>query len=54
MQLEAGAAVTRDLIDAESDLTRARLEMVGAVIGIRQARVALDYATGEYAARASR
>jgi outer membrane protein TolC len=49
MQLEAGAAVTRDLIDAESDLTRARLEMVDAVIGIRQARVALDYATGKYA-----
>ena len=49
MQLEAGSAVTRDLIDAESDLTRARLEMVNAVVGIRQARVALDYAIGEYA-----
>jgi outer membrane protein TolC len=51
MQLDAGAAVTRDLIDAESDLTRARLELVYAVVGIRQARVALDYAIGKYASR---
>lgn len=49
MQLEAGSAVTRDLIDAEADLTRARLEFVGATIGIRQAKVALDHAMGVYA-----
>src|SRR5690554_226639 len=49
MQLEAGAAVTRDLIDAEADLTRARLEFVAATIGIRQAKVALEHAMGVYA-----
>lgn len=49
MQLEAGSAVTRDLIDAEADLTRARLELVGATIGIRQAKVSLDHAMGVYA-----
>ena len=36
-QLEAGAAVTSDVIDAEADLARARLQAIDAAIGIRLA-----------------
>jgi len=46
-QLEAGAAVTSDLIDAEAELTRARLEVVDAAIGMRIARARIDQAVGE-------
>ncbi|MCB9599570.1 MAG: TolC family protein [Sandaracinus sp.] len=45
-QLEAGAAVTADVIDAESELTRARLDVVDAGIAVRLAKVRLDLASG--------
>ncbi len=46
-QLEAGAAVTSDLIDAEAELTRARLQLLDAAIGVRLARARLGQAIGE-------
>ena len=46
-QLQAGAAVTSDLIDAEAELTRARLEVVDAAIAIRLADARLRAAVGE-------
>ena len=46
-QLQAGAAVTSDVIDAEAELTRARLEVVDAAIGVRLARDRLDASVGE-------
>jgi outer membrane protein TolC len=46
-QLHAGAAVSSDLIDAETDLTRARLELVDAAIAVRLARARLKHAVGE-------
>lgn len=44
-QLEAGAAVTADVIDAESELTRARLDVVDAGIAVRLAKARLDLAS---------
>jgi outer membrane protein TolC len=41
-QLAAGAAVTADVIDAESELTRARLDVVDAGIAVRLAKARLD------------
>ena len=46
-QLQAGAAVTSDVIDAETDLTRARLQIIDAAISIRLARARLAQALGE-------
>jgi outer membrane protein TolC len=44
-QLAAGAAVTADVIDAESELTRARLDVVDAGIAVRLAKARLDLST---------
>lgn len=41
-QLAAGAAVTADVIDSESELTRARLDVVDAGIAVRLAKVRLE------------
>lgn len=41
-----GRATTVELLDAETDLTRARLDALGAHIDARVAAVRLDYATG--------
>jgi outer membrane protein TolC len=46
-QLQAGAAVSSDLIDAETDLTRSRLELVDAAIAVRLAGARLKHAVGE-------
>jgi outer membrane protein TolC len=46
-QLRAGAAVTADLIDANAELTRARLDLVDAAIDIRLAAARLRRAVGE-------
>ncbi len=46
-QLEAGAAVTSDVIDAEADLARARLQAIDAAIGIRLADARLRQAIGQ-------
>ncbi|MEM1413815.1 MAG: TolC family protein [Myxococcota bacterium] len=46
-QLRAGAAVTTDLLDAETALTRARLEAADAAIGLRLALTRLRYAIGD-------
>ncbi len=46
-QLQAGAAVTRDLIDAETDLTAARLALIDAAVGLRLAHAGLLYAVGD-------
>ncbi|MDH5492399.1 MAG: TolC family protein [Myxococcales bacterium] len=45
-QLEAGVAVSSDLIDAEAELTRARIELVDSVVALRIARVRFDRALG--------
>ncbi|MBX3251637.1 MAG: TolC family protein [Myxococcales bacterium] len=45
-QLAAGAAVTADLVDAEAELTRARLDVVDAGIAVRLAKARLDLAVG--------
>lgn len=45
-QLAAGAAVTSDVIDAEADLARARLQAIDAAIGIRLADARLRQAIG--------
>jgi outer membrane protein TolC len=45
-QLEAGAVATSDVIDAETDLTRARLEFLDAAVGARIARARLERAVG--------
>jgi outer membrane protein TolC len=45
-QFRAGAAVATDVIDAESELRRARLELVNAAIDVRIARARLDRAVG--------
>ncbi len=47
MQLEAGAAVTSDLIDADADLTRARLQLVDAAIELHLTDARLRHAIGE-------
>ena len=49
-QFRAGAAVATDVIDAEEDLRRARLDLVNAAIDVRIARARLDRAV-ERAAR---
>jgi outer membrane protein TolC len=46
-QLRAGTAVTRDLIDAEAELTQARLELLNAAIDERVARARLTRAVAE-------
>jgi outer membrane protein TolC len=43
-QFRAGAAVATDVIDAEAELRRARLELVNAAIDVRIARARLDRA----------
>lgn len=43
-QFRAGAAVATDVVIAESDLNRARLELVNAAIDLRIARARLDHA----------
>ncbi|MEM9191336.1 MAG: TolC family protein [Myxococcota bacterium] len=45
-QLEAGTAATSDLIDAESDLTRARLQYLDSLIDIWVAEARLERAIG--------
>ena len=45
-QLEAGAVVTSDLLDAEADLTRARLQWVDAAIDHQVSRARLDRSVG--------
>jgi len=45
-QMRAGTAVTSDLIDAESELTRARLQLLDAMIDVHIARARLDRAVG--------
>lgn len=46
-QLEAGAAVTSDVLDAETSVTRARLQLIDAAIELRLARARLDKAIGD-------
>jgi outer membrane protein TolC len=43
-QFRAGAAVAIDVIDAENDLTRARLDLINAIIDMRIAKARLDRA----------
>ncbi len=45
-QLEAGVSVSSDLLDAQNDLTRARIEIVNAAIDLRIARAQLLRALG--------
>ena len=45
-QFRAGAAVAIDVIDAETELRRARLELINAAIDMRIARARLDRAVG--------
>ena len=45
-QMRAGTAVTRDLIDAETELTRARLQLIDALIDVHLASARLDRAVG--------
>lgn len=45
-QLEAGAAVTSDVLDAETSVTRARLQLIDAAIELRLARARLNKAVG--------
>ncbi len=46
-QLEAGAAVTSDVLDAETSVTRARLQLIDAAIELRLARARLNKAIGD-------
>ena len=50
-QFRAGSAVATEVIDAESELRRARLELVNASIDVRIARARLDRAVGEKSPR---
>ncbi len=43
-ELAAGTAVARDLVDAESDLTRARIDLVDSIIDVRIAHAQLQRA----------
>jgi outer membrane protein TolC len=43
-ELAAGTAVARDLVDAESDLTRARIDLVDSIIDVRIAYAQLERA----------
>ena len=45
-QMRAGTAVTRDLIDAETELTRARLQLIDALIDVHLANARLERAVG--------
>ena len=45
-QIRAGTAVTSDLIDAETELTRARLQLLDALIDVHLARARLERAIG--------
>ncbi len=45
-QLEAGAAVTSDVLDAETSVTRSRLQLIDAAIELRLARARLNRAVG--------
>jgi outer membrane protein TolC len=47
-QFRAGAAVATDVIDAEAELRRARLELINAAIDVRIARARLDRAVGAW------
>ncbi len=46
-RFRAGAAVTTDIIDADAELSRARLDLVNAAIDLRIAHARLGRATGE-------
>ena len=46
-QLNAGAAVSSDLIDANTDVTRARLQIINASVDLRIADARLRRAVGE-------
>lgn len=46
-QMRAGTAVTADLIDAETELTRARLDLLDALIGAQIAQARLVRAVGD-------
>ena len=45
-QYRLGRASSVELTDAEADLSRSRLEVINARVGIRIARVKLDHALG--------
>jgi outer membrane protein TolC len=45
-QMRAGTAVTRDLIDAETELTRARLQLIDVLIDVHLANARLERAAG--------
>ena len=45
-QLRTGAVVTSDLLDADADLSRARLDLLNAAIDVRRCRARLAHATG--------
>lgn len=46
-ELDAGTAVARDLVDAEADLTRSRIDLVNAIIDLRIAHARLARAVEE-------
>jgi outer membrane protein TolC len=50
-RFRAGAAVTTDIIDADAELSRARLDLVNAAIDLRVADARLRRATGEDVSR---
>lgn len=50
-RFRAGAAVTTDIIDADAELSRARLDLVNAAIDLRVASARLRRATGEDVSR---
>lgn len=47
LQLDAGIVNTTDLLEAQSDLNRARLELVASAVGLRIAKASLKRAVGE-------
>jgi outer membrane protein len=51
LSYQNGRATNVDLLDAETDLTRARLERLNAEVDARVAQVRLDYAVGRATAR---
>lgn len=50
-RFRAGAAVTTDIIDADAELSRARLDLINAAIDLRIANARLRRATGEDVSR---
>ncbi len=50
-QFAAGATTTTEMIDAEVELARARLQYVDAVVGIHQSNANLNHATGKLAVK---